>query len=160
MNKKVVITVVVAVVIIGLFMWGNSTQKDNLVYFEGTEIICLTNGHQRVAEHIHPQLRIFVDGVAETIPANIGITQSCMSEIHTHDATGTIHVESFLTGRVAEFDMGDFFSVWKESLVREGYDLEITQDGIVKGSIEEVRFIDESVIELKYISQSSEEIVE
>lgn len=153
MNKGVVLTLILTAVIIGLFAWGNNAQKNNIVYFGDTEIACLTHGHQRVAEHIHPELRITVDGEAEQIPANIGITQDCMSEIHTHDETGMIHAESFLTGRIADFHLGHFFSVWGQDYMRETYDLEIIQDGEVKNSIEDVKFIDHSVIELNYTSK-------
>jgi hypothetical protein len=159
-NKGIIIALVVILVIIGLFVWGNSLQKDRIVNFGDTEIACLTNGHQRVAEHIHPALRITVDGNPEEIPADIGITPVCMSELHTHDTTGTIHVESVSTGRIDNFHLGDFFSVWGESHTRDGYDLEITQDGEKKNSVEEVKFIDKSVIELKYTSRNSEEEVQ
>ncbi len=156
MNKGKVIALVAVLLVVGLFMWGKKTQQDNIVYFGDTNIACLTHGHQTVAEHIHPIMKITVDGEPEQIPANIGITSTCMSELHTHDATGTIHAESFLTDRISEFNLSDFFSVWGQSHVRDGYDVEIMQDGVVKNSIEDVKFIDHSVIELNYISKSSE----
>jgi hypothetical protein len=59
--------------------------------------------------HIHPQLAILIDGVRQTIPADIGITDGCMHPIHTHDDTGTIHVESPVQ---LDFTLADFFTVW------------------------------------------------
>src|SRR5437016_1935131 len=49
-----------------------------------------------VALHIHPRLSIIVDGQKVPVPANIGIEPSgrTMAALHTHDDSGTIHVES------------------------------------------------------------------
>ncbi len=55
--------------------------------------------------HIHPYLRIVINGENITIPAAIGIVNpqyqngiavggTCFEPLHTHDATGIIHVES------------------------------------------------------------------
>ena len=150
--KGLIISISVTVLIIGLIVWGNKIQTNNMIMYKDTQIACLTNGHQRVAEHIHPTLNIIVDGENETIPANIGITSDCMPELHTHDTTGEIHAESFLPGRISNFNLGDFFTIWDRKVERDGYDLEITQDGEIKNSVEEVKFIDHSRIELKYTS--------
>ncbi len=61
--------------------------------------------------HIHPHLSIVIDGVNQTIPAGIGITPSGNRLIHTHDESGTIHVESPWPAR---FYLKDFFYVWGE----------------------------------------------
>lgn len=60
--------------------------------------------------HIHQHLDIFVNGKREPVPANIGIYDGqFITELHTHDATGIMHVES-PTKR--SFDLGQFFGVW------------------------------------------------
>ncbi|MGI8803304.1 MAG: hypothetical protein ACR2KV_14255 [Solirubrobacteraceae bacterium] len=61
--------------------------------------------------HIHAMLRVFVDGVPVTVPANIGLpdTGNALSPLHTHDASGIIHLES--TRRFA-FTLGQVFDVW------------------------------------------------
>lgn len=59
--------------------------------------------------HIHPELTIMIDGEKRTIPANVGITDGCMHPLHTHDDTGTIHVEAPVK---RDFTLGDFFAVW------------------------------------------------
>jgi hypothetical protein len=60
--------------------------------------------------HIHQHLDIFVNGRREPVPANIGIYGGqFLTELHTHDPSGIIHVES-PTKR--EFDLGQFFGVW------------------------------------------------
>ncbi len=54
---------------------------------------------------------MFIDGQPITVPANIGIDQGhgFLSPIHTHDATGIIHVESRV---VRDFTLGEYFDVW------------------------------------------------
>lgn len=155
MSKNNIYILVIVLVLVGLFVWGRILRENNIVYTEeSSEIACLPNGHQQVAEHIHSELSITVDGVAEVVPANIGVTTVCMSEIHTHDDSGAIHVESVYAGRIKDFHLGHFFSVWKKSPERSGYDLEILQDGQVKNSVKEVQIKDHSVIELKYTKQA------
>jgi hypothetical protein len=62
-------------------------------------------------QHTHQHLDVFVDGQAVEVPANIGIdfANGFLSPIHTHDATGIIHVESPL---VRDFTLGELFDVW------------------------------------------------
>jgi hypothetical protein len=60
--------------------------------------------------HIHQHLDIFVNGKHIPVPANIGIYDGqFLTELHTHDASGIMHVES-PTER--QFDLGQFFGVW------------------------------------------------
>lgn len=63
------------------------------------------------AQHTHEHLDLYVDGQPVVVPANIGIDRvaGILSPIHTHDATGIIHVES---PTVRIFTLGEFFSVW------------------------------------------------
>lgn len=63
-------------------------------------------------EHIHPHLTIIIDGVQQTIPANIGIVPGGGLPLHTHDTSGRIHVEST---RVLPFRLNDFFTVWGQT---------------------------------------------
>jgi hypothetical protein len=65
-----------------------------------------------VVLHIHQHIDIFIRGHAAQVPANIGIVTSpsvLFAPIHTHDATGIIHVESPV---VRDFSLGEFFDVW------------------------------------------------
>jgi hypothetical protein len=63
------------------------------------------------AVHIHQHLDIFVEGKQVTVPNQIGIASSggFISDLHTHDATGIMHVES---PTVTSFSLGQFFAVW------------------------------------------------
>lgn len=64
-----------------------------------------------VAQHTHQHLDLSVDGSPVTVPSDIGINRSdgFLSPIHTHDATGIIHVESPV---IRDFTLGEFFDVW------------------------------------------------
>jgi hypothetical protein len=50
---------------------------------------------EALAFHIHQHLDIFVNGKKISVPASIGIFgNTFITEVHTHDASGIIHVES------------------------------------------------------------------
>jgi hypothetical protein len=61
--------------------------------------------------HFHPLLKVYANGRQIQVPANIGIdpTQDAMqmAGLHTHDTSGTIHVEGVSGPR-----LGQFFRIW------------------------------------------------
>jgi hypothetical protein len=61
--------------------------------------------------HIHALLHVYVDGLLSPIPANIGIdhAKDVETSLHTHDATGIVHMEADHPRR---FTLGEFFTVW------------------------------------------------
>jgi hypothetical protein len=61
--------------------------------------------------HIHALLHIYVGGLLRPLAANIGLdsAKGLESSMHTHDATGIIHMEA---PRPFNYTLGDFFSVW------------------------------------------------
>jgi len=63
------------------------------------------------AVHIHQHLDIYVNGTKVTVPAQVGIGSAggFISDLHTHDASGIMHVES---PTVTSFSLGQFFAVW------------------------------------------------
>jgi hypothetical protein len=65
--------------------------------------------------HIHAHLDVSVDGQPVEVPAGIGIDRSRhgISPLHTHDATGVIHIESPVN---RAFTLGEFFTEWDVSL--------------------------------------------
>src|SRR5262249_7174395 len=65
-----------------------------------------------LALHIHPHLTILIDGQAQVIPAGIGLGTDGDLPIHTHDATGTLHVESPI---LRDFLLQDFFTIWGQT---------------------------------------------
>ena len=61
------------------------------------------------AFHNHNLLDIRINGEKIPVPADIGITGSLVASMHTHDASGIMHMES---NRQFDFTLGDFFNVW------------------------------------------------
>ena len=90
--------------------------------------------------HIHAHLSIFLNGEALAIPREIGIVTTgssrCLYGIHTHDATGMLHLEG-LSG--STFALGDFFAIWGQPLERDNVAglmgmpvvVYVTDDGVV-----------------------------
>lgn len=79
---------------------------------------CLSS--EQLAIHIHPWLTISIEGSNVTIPAAIGIANpviqngvagsgSCFEPMHTHDASGIIHIES---ASDVNYTLGEFFQIW------------------------------------------------
>lgn len=61
--------------------------------------------------HWHSELSIYINGQKQEIPANIGIGVT-HQPIHTHDATGVIHLE--IQGLITKdsIKLGQFFKIW------------------------------------------------
>jgi hypothetical protein len=88
-------------------------------------ISCSTT--EQTAYHIHGHLAVYIGGAARKVPAGIGIPGpqevqdgfvlggKCLYWLHTHDATGIIHIESPVE-RV--YTLGDFFDIWGRTLTR------------------------------------------
>ncbi len=68
---------------------------------------------ERLEYHVHAHLALFIEGNPVEVPAQIGITSNCIYWLHTHDASGIIHVEAPSQG---QFTLGQFFSIWGEAL--------------------------------------------
>ncbi len=64
-------------------------------------------------EHVHAHLQVYVRGQQRAVPANVGIRATCLYWLHTHDASGLIHVEA---GAPGTYTLGQFFDVWVEPL--------------------------------------------
>lgn len=127
-NKSTIIWVVaIVLVLVGLFGWSKINDPNKELKKKITEagVECLSSG-AKLAQHIHPHLVIKMGGKDVNIPANIGIINGCESEIHTHDTTGIIHVESPRGDQA--FTLNQFFVVWNRPLEQEGYTLKATVD--------------------------------
>jgi hypothetical protein len=75
------------------------------------------NVSEIMTEHLHAHLSIEARGKHVAIPANIGLVRAggtpiCIYWLHTHDASGLIHVEA----PMGTFTLADFFAVWGEPL--------------------------------------------
>ena len=68
-------------------------------------------GHNGLVLHFHAHLDIFVNGKHITVPALVGINSGAgyLTELHTHDARGVIHIEA---QKARSFTLGQFFAEW------------------------------------------------
>lgn len=152
MNKNkstIVIIIVIVIVLIILFAWPRfaDSTRPLVKQWKEAEIDCLP-AHQNANLHFHPNLKIIVDGAEEMIPAKTGDITGCMAEVHTHDASGTIHVESVSAGKT--FTLGQFFTVFQKEINRLGYDLSATVDGAPAEDPANVVLADGQQIVLEY----------
>ena len=120
-NNKSTFFVVLAIVVVAIVLLGFDTFK-SLITRAGSarastrEVALSCTTDMATQFHIHPNLQIVINGTREEIPANIGITLSCMHPLHTHDATGKIHVES---PQQRDFTLADFFAVWGKQFSKD-----------------------------------------
>lgn len=112
---------IIAVSIIILVIIGFSSKSTN-------QPIAASSSDDTVVSksgiHWHPKLSIFINGQQQPIPANIGIgaqysnnpfydSMMSMTDIHTHDASGTLHWE-VMDGpvKVDHVRLKAFFEIW------------------------------------------------
>lgn len=87
--------------------------------------------------HIHTHLTLMIDGAKAVVPAQIGIDSPLwnfhsldsngmtgMAPLHTHDTSGTIHVESY---KDQDYTLGEFLATWGMQL--DDYNVKVTVDG-------------------------------
>jgi hypothetical protein len=83
---------------------------------------------EMLAVHIHAHLSLFYRGEQIAVPLAIGIVKplriangfasgAALYWLHTHDATGIIHVES---PDARPYTLGQFFDIWGRGLDRNG----------------------------------------
>jgi hypothetical protein len=99
-----------------------------------------------IARHFHAHVSLFVDGEQIAIPGGIGVTNpvvnngyvvngDCFYWLHTHDATGVVHIEP-PDGQ--DYTLGHLFDVWGQPLSSTsvaGYqgELSVFVDGVRYG---------------------------
>jgi hypothetical protein len=88
-----------------------------------------SSAEEQLAFHIHAHLQVYVDGQQRAIPAGVGIVPPLRVQatadgpfvdggagiywLHTHDASGVIHIESPVQRR---FTLGELFDIWGQPL--------------------------------------------
>lgn len=92
--------------------WSNNTEQLPARLQE----LALPALNEQILHH-HVRLFIYVDGKPVTVPANIGLSAQAASPLHTHDTSGTVHVES--ADATFEPVLGQFFDVWGVYLTKD-----------------------------------------
>lgn len=154
-NQQLIIGGIVLIALAGgLFVSGQAAKPQITAYWPGTTVGCLPQGHENLAQHIHPTFKMTVDGVDIPTPANVGISSTCMAEIHTHDETGTIHIETVEAGKV--LTLNDFLSVGNQALEKDGFTYVATVNGEVVEDIGTYPLKDHDAVVIAYSSAVSE----
>ena len=105
----IILPVVIAIVAIGVIA---------ALFYKPPEALAISGIECHTREittyHVHSHLNIFVDGVEQSVPANIGIlsSPSCLFWLHTHAGDGVIHVEA---PSKREFTLGQFMDIWEQT---------------------------------------------
>jgi hypothetical protein len=123
----------ILIIVLGLLIWG-------VVALVGSSGSCKTDpvteinigSHNNLVSHIHPNLRIVIEGVPQIIPANIGVSTNIMRPLHTHDSTGKIHAEGPCQ---RNFVLGDFFLIWGEEFNSENILGHKAEEGTITMSV-------------------------
>ena len=104
---------VVFFIIVGLMVWGMIYLFVNTDFSNDLPANEMNIGsHSNIALHDHADLEIIIDGVEQEIPSDVGVSPGVMRPVHTHDATGEIHIEG---PAPRDFTVGDFFLVWDKT---------------------------------------------
>lgn len=89
----------------------------------------------RTGIHWHPNLSIYIKDKQQEIPTNFGIGAVHLP-IHTHDSSGTLHLE--MNGVVTKdrIKVGSFFRLWgKEFSSTQIFDKKNGEEGVVKMTV-------------------------
>ncbi len=97
------------------------------------------NRSEQLNYHIHSGLDVFVNGVQQQVPSNIGIlsSPSCLYWLHTHSANGIIHIEAPET---REFMLGQFIDIWEQTLTNSTAFFDSVSDMPVTAYVDGQRF--------------------
>jgi hypothetical protein len=100
---------IVTAIVIGVVMFFDNAKSEKEEEKTSREVALECTTDMATTFHIHPEIYIKILGEDFLLPANIGIKDTCMNSIHTHDGGGLVHVEAPVK---KDFTLGDFFAVW------------------------------------------------
>lgn len=108
-----------------VFKQGNTPTGGTGAIVDGIEC-----QEEMASYHVHAHLALFVKGQQIAVPRFVGFAPNttgggCLYWVHTHDASGIIHVEA---PHLQSFTLGNFFRIW-------GQPLSMTQIAAFKGPV-------------------------
>ena len=123
--------------------------------------------HSGLGRHDHSNLEIYINGDQRAIPTNLGInTDVCNQEggsmhtVHTHDASGKLHIE---TAANVDMPLGVFFDIWGVHFNETGifdyrvsntHELIMTVDGVVNNDFDNYLLVDGKEIVIIFQARS------
>lgn len=126
------------VVISGLLIWSYAakTHDPSIVASRGL--------------HWHAQLAIIVAGEATPIPEGIGLLATGHLPMHTHDASGEIHMEFGGVVHHQDLTLGHLFDEWGKPIDSFGTNMYMTVNGATSTAYGAYEMRDGDVIVLTY----------
>lgn len=123
--------------------------------------------HSGLGRHDHSMLAIYINGEQREIPTNLGInTEICNQEggnmhtVHTHDASGRLHIE---TAADVDMPLGVFFDIWGVHFNETGifdyrvsntHELIMTIDGVTNNQFDDYLLVDGKEITIIFQARS------
>jgi hypothetical protein len=108
-----------------LIKGGGKNFPDTLTGGQGQDVDGVTCGGMEYSTlHVHAHLAIFYNGTQVQVPRYLGFAakppQGCLYWLHTHDASGIIHVEapSLAPPGGSGYTLGLLFAIWGQPLER------------------------------------------
>jgi hypothetical protein len=154
-----IIILILTVGVVFMMMKASAKKMAKLAAMTPREIASTCTTDMATQFHIHPELHIVIDGVPVIVPADIGITDTCMHPLHTHDDTGTLHVESPVQ---KDFTLGDFFFVWDQpfdsmhildKVATKPSQITMTVNGVPVDTFENTILVDKDQLVITYTSK-------
>lgn len=113
----ILIVILIGVLVAHFAFPGTSTAPQTLQPANGNpvdNIACVPSEGQ--VQHFHDQMYVYQHGQPVPVPQNIGIVigRGCLYSLHTHDATGIMHIES--DSPTQAYYLGNFFDIWGQTL--------------------------------------------
>ncbi len=99
----------IGLVAVGMLAWRVTARSERTT----AEASVGCSSMEQLSYHVHAHLALYVDGVPRAVPGGIGLRRDCISWLHTHDATGILHIEA---PAPHPYTLGQFFSVWGQPL--------------------------------------------
>ena len=98
-----IVAILIAIVVVAVLTFHGTP---NLVPLPDYLSHCVTGS----VYHSHPNLTITINGANFPLPPAPGTADGgCLQPIHTHDATGVLHIE---TDQNRDYTLGDWFLLW------------------------------------------------
>lgn len=96
--------------------WSTPSDPKPGAQAAGLEVLPMSQMGQ-MAEHFHAHLDVLVNGKSVPVPADLGIDMmggtGAMSDLHTHNNSGVIHIEAMKDRR---YTLGQLFNEWNVRL--------------------------------------------
>jgi hypothetical protein len=138
---------------------ANATDTPSGKFAPVNGVSCDLQEHSQA--HYHAHLSLYINNQAVTVPGNIGVSDSCLYWLHTHNSTGVVHIEA---PKNQVYNLGTFVQIWASRFPELSYPSELNQTSgwsvfingkPYDGDFRQLQFADHQVITLHYNSPNA-----